>query len=366
MLSLRKTLLLSAFVLFSTLPQAQELSQRQYRNLSVGGQFSYGSFITAEPKAAYVRDSYSYFGELYLQKQTDGSKAWHHASGLPQWGVGLQYGNIGSKEYVGDLTAAFCYLRMPLFTFRRLQSKIRMGAGGGWVEKVYDAEHNHKNVLIGSHLNAFLNLLWQNEVQLSSRMYLSAGLGFSHLSNGGTTLPNLGLNIPTLQAGIRYAFHKPVILPPVPQDSFSRKPTYRVFASMAVKQYPWIGSKRYLIGLLSAEVSKRTSARHRFGAGVTLFHNPSLEIGESGLLTKKLVGNNQQVGIYGAYERYFGKLSLPVQLGVYVYNQDRFPVTYQQTGLRYQASKKLQAGILLKTHLGKAEYINAGIGYTLN
>jgi hypothetical protein len=366
MANLRKTLFLGASVCCFIGAKAQQAATPLLRNLSVGGHFSYGSFITAEPKAAYVRDSYSYFGELYLQQQTDGSKAWHHDNGLPQWGLGLQYGNLGSKQHVGDLLAAFCYLRLRLFSIGPLQSKVRLGAGGGWVEKVYDKETNHKNVLIGSHLNAFLNVLWQNELRLGTHWYLDAGLGFSHLSNGGYTLPNLGVNIPTLQVGARYVFREPQVLPAGRPDSFSRKMAYRVFASLAAKQYPWIGSPRYLIGLASVEVSKRTSPRHRFGGGTTLFYNPSLAIGESGLKSEKMKGNNVQVGVYAAYERYFGRLSLPIQLGAYLYNKDRFTTLYQQIGLRYQLNEKLTAGVALKTHLGKAEYINAGIGYTLN
>lgn len=366
MASLRKTFFLGASVCFFTSVNGQGTAAPLYRNLSVGGHFSYGSFITTEPKAAYVRDSYSYFGELYLQRQTDGSKAWHHDNGLPQWGIGIQYGNLGSKHYVGDLLAAFCYLRLRLFTLGGLQSKVRLGAGGGWVEKVYDPQTNHKNVLVGSHLNAFLNVLWQNEVRLSTRWYVDAGLGFSHLSNGGYTLPNLGVNIPTVQVGVRYAFGEPQVVPAGHRDSFSRKLTYRLFASLAAKQYPWIGSPRYLIGLVSVELSKRTSPRHRFGGGATLFYNPSLAIPESGLKSEKLNGNNVQVGVYAAYERHLGRLSLPIQLGAYAYNKDRFSALYQQIGLRYQCSEKLSAGFALKTHLGKAEYINAGIGYTLN
>ena len=364
MISLRKTFLWSSLLLFSALATAQSVSKSPFRNLSVGGHAAYGSFLINQPKAAYLRDSYASFGELYVQRQTDGSKAWHGANGLPQWGFGVVYGNTGSKEHIGKLVGAFPFLNMRLFSFRAFQSKFRIGAGMGWIEKPYDVLTNHKNILLGSHLNAYLNLLWQNEVRLSSRLYASAGLGFSHLSNGGSSLPNLGLNTPTLQAGIRYAFGVPEVQTTTIKDSFSKKLSYRLFASMATKQYPWVGGKRYPVTILNGEVSKRTAYNHRFGAGVMLFHNPSLEFDPSGLLSQKRTGNKVQAGVYGVYERLFGKLSLPIQLGGYVYNKDRFPTTYQQIGLRYQFNKKWMAGAMLKTHLGKADYINAGIGYT--
>jgi hypothetical protein len=362
----KNTFLFSIALLLYSLVAAQTVPKKRFRNLSVGGHYSYGSYLISEPKAAYLKDSYSYFGELYLQVQTNGSKAWQVTNGLPQWGVALQYGNLGSKQYLGKMVAAFTYLNMPLFSYHALKSRFRIGAGAGWVEKPYDAQSNHKNVLVGSHLNAFLHLLWQNEVKLAPQLYASAGLGFSHLSNGGLTLPNLGVNTPTLQAGLRYAFHEHLVQNETLNETFSRKTYYRVFASGAVKQYPWIGSKRYLIGIFSTEVSRRTSSKHQFGVGTTWFQNPSLEIGESGLVSEKMTGNNSQVGLYGSYERHFGNLSLPVQLGAYLYNKDRFTATYQQIGLRYQFKKRLSTSALLKTHLGKAEYINFGMDYTLN
>jgi hypothetical protein len=364
MFCLRKTVLLTALTLLYCLAGAQSASKPQKPNLSIGGHYLYGSFLTNQPKAAYLRDSYSYFGELNLEVQTDGSKPWQVANGLPQWGVGLHYGNLGSKQHMGDLVALFSYMNTPLFKYRAVQSKFRIGAGVGWIEKPWDAETNHKGVLLGSHLNAYLHLLWQNEFRITPRLFASVGLGFSHLSNGGSTLPNLGVNTPMVQGGLRYSFHEPRIEPTNLKDSFSRRPFYRVFVGGASKQYPWVDGKRYLITIINAEAVKRTSYKHQWAAGVMVTHNPSLEFDPSGLLSIKKEGYRVQAGVYGTYERLFGKMAIPVQVGAYVYNRDRFPVVYQQIGLRYQATPRLAASALLKTHLGKADFINVGIGYT--
>jgi hypothetical protein len=137
-----------------------------------------------------------------------------------------------------------------------------------------------------------------------------------------------------------------------------------VFVGGASKQYPWVDGKRYLITIINAEAVKRTSYKHQWAAGVMVTHNPSLEFDPSGLLSIKKEGYRVQAGVYGTYERLFGKMAIPVQVGAYVYNRDRFPVVYQQIGLRYQATPRLAASALLKTHLGKADFINVGIGYT--
>ena len=75
--------------------------------------------------------------------------------------------------------------------------------------------------------------------------------------------------------------------------------------------------------------------------------------------------NTLQAGIFGAYEHYFGRLSIPLQLGAYVYNQGKSPLLFQQIGMRYQLNNKLNTELHVKTHLGKADFIHAGIGYTL-
>lgn len=364
MFRLRKTALLCSLILLNLVVSAQAQSRKSFQNVSLSGHYLYGSFLTDQPKAAYLRDSYSYFGELSLEFQTDGTKPWHVASHLPQWGVGLHYGNLGSKQYMGNLLAAFSYMNLPLFSFQKIQSKARFGLGVGYIEKPYDPVTNHKGVLLGSHLNAYIHLLWQNEIKLTSKVYASAGLGFAHLSNGGTTLPNLGVNTPLVQAGLRYSFHEPRIEPTLNRDSFSRKPFFRVFVAGATKQYPWVEGKRYFITLANAEMVERTADKHQWAAGVMLSHNPSLEFDPSGLLSIKKEDYRFQAGVYGTYERLFGKLTVPLQVGVYVYNRDRFPVVYQQLGLRYQVAPQWTASALLKTHMGKADFINAGIGYT--
>ena len=364
MFCLRKTSFLSILTLLNFFAGAQAQPRKSFQNVSLSGHYLYGSFLINQPKAAYLRDSYSYFGELSLEVQTDGSKPWHVANHLPQWGVGLHYGNLGSKQYMGNLLAAFSYMNLPLFSFHRVQSKARFGLGVGCIEKPYDAATNHKGVLLGSYLNAYIHLLWQNEIRLTPNLYASAGLGFAHLSNGGTTLPNLGVNTPLVQGGLRYSFHKPVIEATTSRDSFSRQPFFRVFVAGATKQYPWVDGKRYFITMANGEVVKRTADKHQWAAGVMLSHNPSLEFDPSGLLSVKKEGYRLQAGVYGTYERLLGKLSVPLLVGAYVYNRDRFPVVYQQLGLRYQVAPQWTASALLKTHLGKADFINAGIGYT--
>jgi hypothetical protein len=96
-----------------------------------------------------------------------------------------------------------------------------------------------------------------------------------------------------------------------------------------------------------------------------LFYDRSLEVNPLGILDQKRYGNKLQAGIIAGYEHQFGRLSIPVQLGAYVYNKDIYTTLFQQLGFRYRINPKWTAQLAMKTHSGKADFIHLGIGYKI-
>src|SRR6476646_11959457 len=94
-------------VCFLVLTFSNAHTQPLFKKPSITTRFFYGSFLTRLPKAAYLRDSYSYFGEVSVQQQTDGRYTWQTANGLPQIGVAFHFGNTGSRQYMGNMAALF-------------------------------------------------------------------------------------------------------------------------------------------------------------------------------------------------------------------------------------------------------------------
>jgi hypothetical protein len=334
------------------------------KNTSVGSRFYYGSYLTTKAKAEYIRDSYSYYGEVFIQHQTDGSEDWQKSHRLPKWGIAFLYGNSGSKQYIGRVTALYAYMNVPLIKTKRYTGSFLLGTGPCWVTKPYDIHLNPKNTLIGTHLNAFISTQLQNEIALSDRLFLNAGISFIHFSNGGTTLPNLGLNIPSLFAGIRYAFNKPTIIHKEYNKVFSRSTDFKVFTTISLKQAPSVGGNHYAINTLQVEAARRLTRNYSLGGGVHFFYNRSLSYFplENPLVDKRY-GKKFQIATYASYEHFFGKLSLPIQAGVYIYNNHKSPLVYQQVGLRYAFSRHWSAELFLKSELGKADFMHTGIGY---
>jgi hypothetical protein len=347
-------------LLFFIVSQSQ---QSFFKTSSLGVQAHYGSFITILPKAQYLRDSYSYFGEISFQRNY--KTQWPLDSQFVQWGGGIFFGNTGSKQYVGNMTGVFAFINLPLLHKNNFASKLRMGGGFGWIEKPYNKNTNHKNVLLGTVLNAYLNFIWQNEFKLTSKTFFNFGLSFSHLSNGSSTLPNLGLNIPAVSIGVRYSYGNESPPAKILKDSVQKKFSYNLYASAGIKQHPWIGSKRYLVNVFSVEMTKQTNRKHQYGGGIILFYDRSLEVNPLTITSDKREQNNFQAAILASYEYSIGRLSLPLQFGGYIFNHDVYSVIFQQAGLRYRFSKRFSMEAILKLYGGKADTFHAGIGYKI-
>ena len=343
----------------------QKADDSFFTNSSIGVSGYYGSFLTTQPKSEYIRDSYSYFGEIYFEKQTTGSSDWQSSHNYPSWGVSYIHGNTGSKEYIGNMDAVYAFLNIPIIRTKKFTNNFRLGAGPGWVQNPYDIDTNPKNTIIGTKLNAYISLMFRNEIKILPKIYGNISLGLTHLSNGGTSLPNLGLNTPVVSAGVRYAFHEPIVQTKMAIDSFRKRVSYRVSISSALKQIQLVGGPYNLLFVVQPEIVNHFSPNHSYGYGITFFLNPYAEMDKKKYNLESESTNTLQAGIFGAYEHYFGRLSIPLQVGAYVYNQGKSPLLFQQIGMKYQLNNKLNTELHVKTHLGKADFIHAGIGYTL-
>lgn len=334
-------------------------------NASFGLQGHYGSFLTSSSRSIYIKDSYSYFGELDLIKQTDGSKDWHHANGMPQWGFGILYGNSGSKKYIGNLSGALTFVDFRLLHWKFFNSRLRAGGGLGLVQKPYDIETNHKNLLLGTRANVLLNFLWKNEFRLSAHWHVNAGLSFTHLSNGKMKLPNLGLNVPAFSAGLRYALQAPVLRSRETIAQPGKKISLTIGTSVGVKQTPVVGGKKYLINVLTTEFNRQFAAFGKYGAGLFFSYDRSAgdHYADSIIIDKEVIRHRFNTAVYIAYEQLLGKFSVPVTAGYYLGEKYYGETFFQTFGIRYHTGMHWSAGLYLKNHFGHADYIHAGIGY---
>lgn len=120
-------------------------------------------------------------------------------------GIGIAYYNFGNEKELGSPFLAYLFQRSKI---TRAGSKTSIdyewnfGISAGW--HPYDPIKNPGNVIIGSRLNAYVNVGLYLNRQIGRRLTLSGGLDFTHFSNGNTQYPNAGLNTTGLKLGAIY------------------------------------------------------------------------------------------------------------------------------------------------------------------
>jgi hypothetical protein len=151
---------------------------------------------------------------------------------------------------------------------------------------------------------------------------------------------------------------------PAPEP-FRQKLFYRISTSAGLRQVPWIGSSRYLVNATSLEIGNQYAYSNQYYGGVICYYDRSLKVDPTIITSKERNITKLQAGVYAGYEHAMGRLSFPLQLGMYVFNRDINPVLFEQIGFRYRIQTHWSALLLLKAHGGRAELLHVGVGYQL-
>lgn len=124
-------------------------------------------------------------------------------------GIGLGYHTFGFKEELGNPLSIYIFhgarigTVSPLVTFNY---EWNFGLSFGW--HPYDARTNIYNTVIGSKVNAYMNIGAYLAWTLSRHIDLNTGFALTHFSNGNTKFPNAGVNTGALKVGVSYFFNR--------------------------------------------------------------------------------------------------------------------------------------------------------------
>lgn len=124
---------------------------------------------------------------------------------------GLGFGRyaFGNSEELGNPWSVYVFqgARIARFNSRlSLNYEWNLGASFGW--KPYDSMDNYRNKIIGSKVNAYINLNLYLNWMISRHVDLIAGVSATHFSNGNTKFPNAGLNTGGAKIGFAYYFNR--------------------------------------------------------------------------------------------------------------------------------------------------------------
>ncbi|NDV57358.1 acyloxyacyl hydrolase [Bacteroides sp. 519] len=129
-------------------------------------------------------------------------------------GIGISYFSFGERQQIGNPIGVYLFQGARI---ARLGSRVSLnyewnfGLSFRW--KPYDYYENYYNTVIGSKVNAYMNVNFYFKWMLSKYFDFIGGVTLTHFSNGNTKYPNAGLNTTGAKIGFVYNFnrHKDVL-----------------------------------------------------------------------------------------------------------------------------------------------------------
>jgi hypothetical protein len=305
----------------------------------------------------------------YLFKPS-GSQPWQQTYHGAETGVAFFYAWLGNPTQLGNEFGLYPFINFHLQRSYRERLYLRTGIGFGYLPVTFNQETNHKNILIGTHLNAMINLRLTNHYYLSNNLRLETGFGITHCSNGSFKTPNLGINLVTVNTGLSYCIDagktKPINPPSL--DSLNHtKLSHEFYIAAGVSEIEPPGGLQYGAATFSYTTYHIINAKSKVGGGIDIFYNSAdLETMTIDSIHYTSKFQNIQVGIKAAYELTVGRLAFPLELGGYLYTKSTgHGHEYNRLGIRYYINEHFIANLTLLAHFASADYVEWGIGYKL-
>lgn len=333
------------------------------------GAYAQGSIILAHTYAVkHLVTSHPTGLEINLQRQTTGRAPWHSWYKYPKVGLALVYYDF-HNPILGQSYAASVYINKSFWRTTRHDMSFRLGTGLAYLTNPYDQQTNHKNTIASSALNATLQLRLEYDYALTTHLGLLLGLGLNHYSNGATSRPNFGVNLPTLSLGLNYHQQRPAPttgeLAPAPAEVGHN--FLNLSTSVGYKQRSEGDRRKYLVNSVSVAVGRRVNRKSNLLLGLEGFYDRSL------LATLRDTAQDQahlpdtrKAGVFVGHELLFGRLAFVSHLGLYLYTPYKSnPLYYERLGLKYQFTSLLFGAVDLKIHQGKADVIEFKAGVRL-
>jgi hypothetical protein len=230
--------------------------------------------------------------------------------------------------------------------------------------------NTNKNRFIGSPLNEIIKADLGAEINLSTHTLLTGGFNFLHISNGGSTVPNGGLNTGNLYIGVKSAVGQ--------ANESSRKSNYQPLQRGSFEISAGMGKRGVF------EQRHKNLYRNGFYAGYNYYLSDlfSLKAGADAVYYHTVYDPNNALATYqnygSSYDRWRTGISIGAdinlwrvtvngQVGKYIH-YDRViknATWYWTFGPTFNITP--QIGIQAKTymHYAQADYVNYGLLYRL-
>ncbi len=358
--ALVKQLILLFFLVISLFSGAQ--SKREW---GIEARYKSGFLAAHRGVMGHLPSEHAFAGELTWFHQTKGRKQWHAACAYPTTGFTLFGGTVGNLEVLGSYWGAYGFIEFPFFKSGKYQFAGKLGSGLGYTTRTFNYEDNPKNVAMSTPLNALICIGVKSSFSFR-RNTLTLGLDMTHFSNGAFKVPNLGVNVPYVSLGFgRVIRMKQADSLIIQNDLPFRRWLLNFTGIFSAKEMFPTGGKKYPVYAMSASLRWFSKPKVGMEYGLDLISKQAI------LAYRPEIEKTQwdifQVGLYGAYLLPLDRFHFALGMGVYLkdkYQPEDF--MYHRIGMRYYFKNGVNLNLCLKSHWARADYVEWGVGYTIN
>ncbi|MDE5418999.1 acyloxyacyl hydrolase [Labilibaculum sp. DW002] len=329
--------------------------------------YHYGAVLSHHKSISYLVNDQISAIELNLGFIPSTERVWSRLYKQPEIGLGLYHGSLGNDKILGNVTAIFPYINFPLKRGKRWAFNTQMGFGLGISRKHFDPIDNYTNLAIGTKFNAFFKLLANGSYSINEKWGLNGGIGFNHISNGAISAPNKGLNLLTGTVGVQYNWNDKIPYKGLPKfKAVKLRNELSVIWGNGIKQVSEKDHHNYYTSSLSGNYSIGINSKQRVGLGIDFFYNKAANRGKWDFDPETSFKNRFSQAFFISHDLAIEKFSIIANIGIYTfYKTTPEKPIYTRLGLRYRFGEHLVTSLCLKAHMGKADFIEWGIGYRI-
>ena len=342
---------------------------------------------------------------LGIEFPSEQQRPWQQYLNNSTLGIGLSVIDWQS-EYLGKAVAMYPYLLIPAVRTEQFQFNFKVAGGLGVVNETWYTQEEHDpdryfddtamtNNVFGCFLNAYLSAGVNFNYAVTRNVALHGEVGYFHMSNGRTCMPNLGANVLYGGVGVVTTINptetkEPIQFPDLPYK-WALNITGAAGAHRAWMEYP-----RFLISSFHAGAVYSVNNWYGVGAGLDVFYNGAIDnnTGRGLYVTNRdySFSDKLRAGVALNNEFRLGIVTAIVDWGVYLYNPSRnyydcnHPIYgygkrplfydnegagtdeafhYIRFGMKYRVWDNLYLQASAKTHLHICEYVEFGVGYQI-
>lgn len=349
---------------FSYLSSFADSTSTQWEIGTMGG---IGHIWAHVSKVNYLNASHIYNQEVSITKVPSGNKGWHHSFNFTKYGVLLGYSNFGNEE-VGNSYSIVPFYDFNLWRASRSWLSFRFGIGLGYLSNKFDKDENHKNIIIGSNINASIDATLQYNYAVSKKVLLCTAASIGHFSNAKYSAPNTGINYPKFLIGVKYRNFEKQDFEKAQQDKIKRKWNFHIAAGAGMKENATADENKYFSANVSALSSYQFSSKSSWGVNVDFIHDSGkmrLAKAKEGIHYSNAMAYTA-IGLAASYELSVNNTSFLFQLGKYLTNSNIMNEPfYNRLGLNQKISKALSAHVAIRNHKVNAQTVELGLAYKI-